>query len=133
VCVARLEDVFRRDRLASQLSTHGAANERVLVEDTDLAHVARVVTDDDVLADVGGKRQIEIAKTLKVDTVALDAPRTHDRQQREVQLLELLRQARQKPVGFPTNLRFHSSFAVRIPVVFVQQPGAKACVKLTER
>jgi hypothetical protein len=63
--IARLNNGLEADRLAGQLGAHCSAQKRVLVEDVDLAQIARVVTDDHLLADGHGQRQIEIPKPLK--------------------------------------------------------------------
>jgi hypothetical protein len=63
--IAGLNDVFEADRLARQVGADRAAQECVVMEDADLAQIARVVTDDHVLADVGRKRQVEITEPKK--------------------------------------------------------------------
>ena len=54
--VADTLDVFQRDRGPGVLGIDGFAKEPVVVEDPDLGDVARVVSQDDPLPDIGGAR-----------------------------------------------------------------------------
>lgn len=51
--IARLHDIFKGDGLAGKLLADRSAHKVVLVVDTNLGHVAWVVPDRHILADVG--------------------------------------------------------------------------------
>ena len=73
-------------------------------EDPDLGHVARVVADDDLLADVVGQDRVEVSQPLKPDSVGMDLAGLGDGQQQQVQALQRVGQVRQEPAGVPAGL-----------------------------
>src|SRR5712692_5373849 len=127
--ITSLNDVFQADGFAGQLSADRSAQELVLVEDPDLPHVARVIANDHVLADVRRQGQVEIPETVEMNAVALNSSRPGDGQQQEIELFERVWQPRQKSIGLPACLRRNACFAMDVLVVLVYQPSAKARVE----
>ena len=78
---------FERDRLASQFRIDRATQELVAEEDPHFSHVAGVVADDHVLADVGRKRGVQITESLKMNAILVHPPRPGYRQEQQIELL----------------------------------------------
>jgi hypothetical protein len=74
------DDVFQTDGLARELLTHGPTEKTLLVIDTDFGHISRVIADEDVLADVGSQRGVDIAQGLESEPLLLHTAGLRDRQ-----------------------------------------------------
>lgn len=73
---------------AGQIGADGPAEESILVVDADFGQVARVVADRHRLADMGVQDEVDVAKTLEVDPIALDRAGFRHSQQQQVELLQ---------------------------------------------
>jgi hypothetical protein len=51
--------------------THGPTEKALLVIDTDFGHIPRVIADEDVLADVGRQRGVDIVAGAKFATAEI--------------------------------------------------------------
>lgn len=76
----RTDDLFQTDGLARKLLTHGPTEKALLVIDTDFGHIPRVIADENVLADVGRQRGVDIAQGLESEPILLHATGLRDRQ-----------------------------------------------------
>ena len=115
--VAGCGDLLEADGAVGQVGADRPAQEAVLVEDPDLGHVARVVADDDALADVGGQHRVQVAQRLEVDAVGVDRARPGDGQEQQVELFQRAGHARDEGAGLPPLLRRHAGLTMRRGVV----------------
>ena len=60
--------------------------------DAQFGHVARIVADREILADIRGERDVEIAQALKVNPILVYTTWLGDGEQQEIELLERVRQ-----------------------------------------
>src|SRR5699024_3827331 len=97
------------------------AHEGVVVVDTDLGEVARVIADGDRAPDEGGERGREVALSLEMDAVPLDRAVLGDSQEEAVELLEALGHPRHPPLADPGRLRARSNCSVRALVVLAYE------------
>src|SRR5262245_38069588 len=124
--IAGRDDFLQADRLSGQLLTDRVANEHLAVVDANLGHIARVIADRHILADIGRQVQIDVAQPLKANAILLDAAGAGDSQQQQVQLRERLGQARQKAFSLPARLWRHRRLTMNALLIALQQEGAQA-------
>ena len=124
--VSRPDDLLQADRLASQLLADCPTQEALLVIDPDLSQVTRVIADDDLLADVGSQRQVDVAEALEVNTVLMNATGSGHRQQEKVELLQGVGMPREETTRLPPSLGGNTCLTVQAVVVVVQEEVGEA-------
>ena len=123
--ISRAENVTQRHGLTRQLRTHGATQEGVIVEDADFRHVPGIDPEGHGFPHVGRQRGREVAEPLEVNAIGPHVPRLRHLNQQQIQLLQRVRHARKKAVGFPALDGGHLRVGMVAPVIDVEEERAE--------
>lgn len=125
--------VFQRDRLMGIFRADGTTQEAVLVEDTDLTEVARVVANRDAFADIGSKDRAHKTQPLKMHTVAAHESRLCDHDEQQVEVVDTVGHLRKPAVGAPRRQRRQPRLAMSADIVGVLDPRADDSIEIGQR
>jgi len=129
---ARADDVLEAGAVIGEFLADGAAEELPLMVDAQFGHVARVEADDDILADIGGQREVDVAQRMQMNPVLVDLAGFRHREQQEVKVLQGVRQAGEEATGLPARQRRQACLPVDALVVHLDDEAMQALVQFRE-